>query len=73
LIGDNPLATAHPRIMKARETFRSWEELRPVVERMKAAIDGHDVLAERALLSEIVSGYQPADEIVDWIASRKRA
>jgi FlaA1/EpsC-like NDP-sugar epimerase len=73
LIGDNPSPTAHPRIMKARERFRSWEELRPVLGRMAAAIDGHDVLALRSLLAEIVSGYQPADEIVDWIATMRRA
>lgn len=73
LIGDNPLPTAHRRIMKARESFWSWEELRPALRRMTAAIDGHDVLALRALLAEVVSGYKPADEIVDWIATMRRA
>ena len=29
LIGDDPSPTAHPRIMKARESFRVWDELRP--------------------------------------------
>ena len=73
LIGDNPSPTAHPRIMKARESFSSWEELRPVLGRMTAAIEGYEVPALRALLAEVVSGYQPADEIVDWIATMRRA
>ncbi len=29
LIGDDPSPTAHPRIMKAREGYRPWNELRP--------------------------------------------
>jgi FlaA1/EpsC-like NDP-sugar epimerase len=73
LIGDNPLATAHPRIMKARENFLSWEELRPVLGRMRAGVYGHDALALRDLLKEVVSGYQPGDVIVDWIATMGRA
>jgi FlaA1/EpsC-like NDP-sugar epimerase len=73
LIGDNPLATAHTRIMKARENFRSWEELRPILKGMRAAIEGNDVLAIRALLMELVSGYQPTGEVVDWIATARQA
>ena len=73
LIGDNPLTTAHPRIMKARESFPSWEELWPVLAQMRMAIDCHDPLALRDLLKEIVNGYQPSDEVVDWILSIKRA
>lgn len=73
LIGDDPLATAHTRIMKARENFRTWEELRPILKGMTTAIEGIDVVAIRALLMELVSGYQPAGEVVDWIATVRRA
>ena len=73
LIGDNPSSTAHPRIMKAQEGFRAWSELRPWLSRLDRAIQANDVPAVRDVLRQLVSGYQPADEIVDWITVVGRA
>ena len=73
LIGDDPSPTAHPRIMKAREGFRAWSELRPWLSRLERATQSNDVQEVREVLQQLVSGYQPADEIVDWITVVGRA
>jgi FlaA1/EpsC-like NDP-sugar epimerase len=67
LIGDNPQPTAHPRIMKAHEKFLPWPLLEQKLTVLSAALDANDVPAIRHLLEAVVSGYQPADEIVDWL------
>lgn len=67
LIGDNPEATSHPRIMKAREDCLSWIELRGRLLELRTALDKNDVLCIRRLLQQLVSGYEPSSEIVDWV------
>lgn len=67
LIGDNPQPTNHPRIMKAHEKFLPWPELERKLAALGTALDANDVPAIRDLLQEVVSGYQPADAIVDWV------
>ena len=59
--------------MKAREGFRAWSELRPCLSRLERATQANDVGAVREVLQQLVSGYQPADEIVDWITVVGRA
>jgi FlaA1/EpsC-like NDP-sugar epimerase len=73
LIGDDPSPTAHPRIMKAREGYRAWSELRPLLSQLEWATQANDVGAVLKVLQQLVSGYQPADEIVDWITVVGRA
>jgi FlaA1/EpsC-like NDP-sugar epimerase len=67
LIGDQPLPTIHPCIMKAHEPFWPWEELQQRLQALEAALDRNDTHTVRRLLEELVPGYQPKDEIVDWI------
>lgn len=67
LIGDNPLPTQHERIMKAHEIFLPWFELAPRLEVLIAALKANDVPAIRTLLKELVPGYQPGGEVVDWV------
>ena len=67
LIGDNPEATLHPRIMKAHEDFLLWPLLRERLDTLEAALDRHDVSVARSILEQLVSGYSPSGEIVDWI------
>ncbi len=67
LIGDNPLPTSHPRIMKAHEDFLPWDELRAKLGSLRLALDANDVPLIRALLKDLVPGYQPDGEVVDWI------
>ncbi|MGA0571660.1 polysaccharide biosynthesis protein [Variovorax sp. VNK109] len=72
LIGDDPQPTTHPRIMKARESMLDWPQLDAALERLRAAIATNDVPAAKAVLQEIVSGYQPEAETVDHLALATR-
>lgn len=65
LIGDNPETTEHPRIMKAREDFLFWPELSKKLSLLNAALDRNDMVAARATLAELVSGYSSTGEVSD--------
>jgi len=67
LIGDNPLPTSHPRIMKAHEEFLPWDELESKLNILNSALDSNNVPVIRTLLKELVPGYQPESEVVDWV------
>lgn len=67
LIGDNPLPTKHPRIMKAHEDFLAWEALRAQLDALELALRDNDIAGLRRLLQALVAGYVPSDEIVDWL------
>jgi FlaA1/EpsC-like NDP-sugar epimerase len=67
LIGNDPMATTHPRIMMATEHHLSWEVLRPKLERMERLIMDNNVPGSRSLLCELVPEYAPTSEIVDWV------
>ncbi len=67
LIGDNPLPTSHPRIMKAHEEFLPWDELESKLNFLNGALDSNNVPLIRTLLKELVPGYQPEAEVVDWV------
>ncbi len=59
LIGDNPEATAHERIMKAREDFVRWDLLAPLLAEMRLAAvrnSEHDI---KDMLVRLVHGYTP--------------
>ncbi|MBP2449393.1 FlaA1/EpsC-like NDP-sugar epimerase [Rhizobium leguminosarum] len=65
LIGDNPETTEHPRIMKAREDFLFWPELLKRLNSLNGALDRYDMIAARATLAELVSGYSSTGEVSD--------
>jgi FlaA1/EpsC-like NDP-sugar epimerase len=67
LIGDNPQPTQHPRIMKANEEFMPWQVLQLHLDEINVAIQSNDVPMIRGLLQNLVPGYQPSDEVVDWV------
>jgi FlaA1/EpsC-like NDP-sugar epimerase len=67
LIGDNPSPTDHPRIMKAHDDAMSLERLTERLAAVEVALALNNIEMLRQLLSELVSGYQPAAEIVDWV------
>ena len=67
LIGDNVSPTEHPMIMRASEEHLSWEAFKVVLADLLAAVERDDYERVRQLLREIVSGYKPEGEIVDWI------
>jgi FlaA1/EpsC-like NDP-sugar epimerase len=67
LIGDNPMPTAHPRILKAREAYLPWAELEPHLRALRIATDNNDIDAIRSLLVAHVDGYKPDPNVVDWV------
>ena len=67
LIGDNPKPTQHARIMKAHEQFLPWSQLEGKLNALSIAMGVNDVPVIRGLLQQLVSGYQPSGEVVDWV------
>jgi FlaA1/EpsC-like NDP-sugar epimerase len=67
LIGDNPKSTQHPRIMKAQEQFLRWSELEQKLNALSISMSVNDVPVIRGQLQDLVSGYQPSGDVVDWV------
>ncbi len=59
LIGDNPVATLHPRILKAHEEFVPWADFRGDLELLRQAVKANDTATLRILLLKHVSGFTP--------------
>lgn len=72
LIGDTVEATRHPMIMSTTEDYLSWDLLKAKLSDLLAAVDAGDYPRVRQLLRELVSGYTPEGEIVDWIYQQRR-
>lgn len=73
LIGDNPKPTSHPRIMKAHEDFLPWKVLEEKLNALEIALNVNDVGVVRLMLEQLVSGYAPSGEIVDWVHLEQEA
>ena len=73
LIGDNPKPTQHPRIMKAHEDFIPWAEFEPKLSALELALNVNDVGVIRLMLQQLVAGYSPSDDIVDWVYLEQEA
>ena len=67
LIGDDPNPTNHPRIMKAQEAAIPWRVLERKLKDLYAALDVNDVPLVKTMLEELVQGYQPEKDVVDWV------
>ena len=72
LIGNNPEPTGHPRIMKAHEKFPPWDELESRLDELYEALEQNDVMRLSGMLNELVSDYQPSNELVDWVHVGRR-
>lgn len=59
LIGDNPMPTAHPRILRAHEERLPWPELRTLLDALHVTVQAGDEAGMRQLLHRLVPGYQP--------------
>ncbi|TLS19643.1 MAG: polysaccharide biosynthesis protein [Betaproteobacteria bacterium] len=73
LIGDNPKPTVHPRIMKAHEEFIPWAEFEAKLTALEMALNVNDVGVIRVMMQQLVSGYIPSDDIVDWVYLEQEA
>jgi FlaA1/EpsC-like NDP-sugar epimerase len=67
LIGHNPQGTSHSKIMKAHEDFIPWQELQGTLHQLERLFTTNDITKIRAMMEELVHGYTPQSEIVDWI------
>ena len=67
LIGDNPMTTEHPRIMKAHEDLIPWSELQPQLNSLQIAAQNDDALMIRGLLQKLVKGFHPDEKVADYI------
>jgi FlaA1/EpsC-like NDP-sugar epimerase len=67
LIGNDPKSTLHPLIMRAHEEFIPWVELEKRLKSLNLALNVNDVGAIRMMMLQLVAGYAPSDEIVDWV------
>lgn len=65
LIGDDVVGTQHAKIMRASEAMLKWDELRPLLNALQAAVAENDDEAIRCVLAQAVSGYQPQCEVVN--------
>lgn len=67
LIGDNPMPTQHPRILKSHEEFLPWANLQTKLTELMTAVDSNNVPLIRALIQQLVPGYRPESDLMDWV------
>lgn len=72
LIGDNVVTTNHSMIMCANEDYLHWDVLKASLEKLLMAVKIDDYDQVRQLLREIVAGYAPDGEIVDWVYQQRK-
>ncbi len=73
LTGDNPKPTFHKRIMMDHEDFLPWADLGTKLNALEMALDAGDVGTIRLMMKQLVTGYTPSDEIVDWVYLKQEA
>ena len=71
LIGNNPSPSAHPRILRANESFLVWEALQTQLNRLLGISEIGNAVAARALLEELVIEFEPMSDVVDFVALRR--
>jgi FlaA1/EpsC-like NDP-sugar epimerase len=67
LIGDNPMPTQHSRIMRAQESYLSWDQLQVGLNTLEQSLNGADAPAIYQQLQKLVTGFVPDSSIVDWM------
>ena len=67
LIGGDVSTTAHPRILRASEKRVDWPFLKEVLADLARAIEDDNYPRIRSIFVEIVEGYCPDSDMVDWI------
>jgi len=67
LIGLNPRRTQHARIMQAHEDYLPWPALHEKLQALNMAVSVNDVPMIRGFLQQLVRGYVPSGDVVDWV------
>jgi FlaA1/EpsC-like NDP-sugar epimerase len=73
LIGNNPRPTSHSRILKTHEDFIAWTDLEPKLNALEMVLNVNDVSVIHLMMQQLVSGYTPSNEIVDWVYMEQEA
>jgi FlaA1/EpsC-like NDP-sugar epimerase len=60
LIGDNPLPTAHPRILRAQEEFLPLADLELLLAQLEEGLSKFSLENVKVTLKKLVSGYAPS-------------
>ena len=68
LIGNDPLQSGHPRILRAREAFISWNELEQLLGQLESLVTDRASLLARNLLCELVPEFEQQGALVDLVA-----
>lgn len=67
LLGDDPEPTLHAKIKRAQDPFIPWHKLEVDLETLKILLSNNNVKEILTMLQKLVAGYQPGDEVVDWV------
>ena len=67
LVGDNISQTDSLLIMRAEESMLDWEDLKPILDQLKEAINNSDQEKVRELLIEAVPEFKPQCDIADLL------
>jgi len=73
LIDDNRKPTVHPRIIQTHEEFIPWAEFEAKLTALEMALNVNDVGVIRLMMQQLVAGYIPSDDIVDWVYLEQEA
>jgi hypothetical protein len=58
--------------VKAHERHPSWSDLEQKLDALSAAMRSYDISVVRIILQQVVDGYQPIDDVVDWVSIGKK-
>jgi len=72
IIGNNLQKTQHKRIMKAREEYLHWNELKSWLCNLKVAANNSDVLKIRTMFKNLMPEYIPEKKVADWIYNEQQ-
>ena len=67
VISGTPEPTEHPLIMKVDEEFLLWSEFLEKIKILHTLVDANDSLGIKTFLQELVSGFTPDPENLDWV------
>ena len=70
LIGESVTGTDHPKIMRAEEETLSWQELKPLIDRLEQACESANSAEIRQVLLSAVAGFKP--ELDSEVQGRKQ-
>jgi hypothetical protein len=59
--------------MRAQEDFIPWGELEHKLKAIEIALRKSDISAIRLILRQMVAGFVPSDEILDWVYLERAA